>query len=176
MDQHLKESGESAKVNRIREIEADGLEVVRMPLVSDLREEDAYRIELQLIAAFGTEANGGILTNEVQPITVKRTRTTARVRPGAEIRVQMALKIIKDEVAAMADLNPEGVTNADVTNKPGLQSSHNGGSINQLGFSILGLLMTEQRVIRSPTESRFWSPRNYLRGMGVDRTQGNAGK
>jgi hypothetical protein len=100
-----------------------------MELVSGLSEEDAYRVELQLIAAFGLEASGGLLTNEVQPTKVRRSKVAGvRTQPGAEERVQMALKIIKDEIVAMADLNRQGITNADVANRLGLQSSFKGGA------------------------------------------------
>jgi hypothetical protein len=120
---------ESAKRRRISEIKSAGFDVPDMELVSGLSEEDAYRVELQLIAAFGLEASGGLLTNEVQPTKVRRSKVAGvRTQPGAEERVQMALKIIKDEIVAMADLNRQGITNADVANRLGLQSSFKGGA------------------------------------------------
>lgn len=163
-DHHGRQDGESANLNRIREIESEGLNHVSMELVSNLTEDDAYLIEATLIAALGLESHGGSLTNAIQPSVVRRRRTGgAKVRPGAEERVKFALSIIKDEVVAMANLNPQGITNADVANKLGLQSSYNGGQINYLSHSLLGLLMLEERLIRSEQEPRYWSPRNYVR-------------
>lgn len=163
-DHHAREKGEGAKHKRIRELESAGLQYHSMALVSGLNEADAYRVEWQLIAAFGLEANGGLLTNRVQPTGFRRSKAGGvKVRPGAEERVQMALTLIKDEIAAMADLNPQGITNADVANRLGLQSSHKGGQINHLSYSLLGLLMLEERIIKSDDEPRFWSPRNFVR-------------
>lgn len=166
MHDHGREEGESAKLRRLREIKSAGYEYFAQPLVTGLSEKDAYRVELELIAAFGLEANGGVLTNEVQPATVKRTRNNGvKARPGAEERVQMALKIIKDDIVAMAELSPQGITNADVTNKLGLQSTHNGQHRNFLSHSILGVLMLEDRIIKvgAGSHARYFSPRNFTR-------------
>ena len=64
----------------------------------------------------------------------------------------------------MAEINPRGITNADVANKLGLQSSHDGKQINFLSHSLLGLLMMEQRIMKSGTRAnaRYWSPQNYV--------------
>ena len=161
---HGREDGESAKLARIREIRSEGLDYHAMELVSGLSEDDAYVVEGLLIAAFGRESDGGVLTNEVQPAPIRRrTVSGARARPGAEERVQVALNIIKDEIVAMAEINPNGITNADVANKLGLQSSHNGAQINQLSYGLLGLLMIEERIIKSDQQPRFWSPRNFAK-------------
>jgi hypothetical protein len=162
--QHVLEEGDSAKNRRIREIEGENRTVETMELVSGLSEEDALRVEMQLIAAFGTEADGGVLTNVVKPTTVRHSKVDrVKSRPRAEARVQMALSLIKEEIVAMADLNPQGITNSDVANRLGLQSSHNGKQINYLSHSLLGLLMLEQRIIKSDNEARYWSPRNFVR-------------
>lgn len=163
---HTKKDGEAAKNKRIAAIEKANRQVQKMDLVSNLNEDDAYVIEGLLIAAFGLETNGGVLTNKVQPAPVRRSKVAgANIRPGAAERVQTALNLIKDEIVAMADVNPLGITNADVANKLGLQSSHDGKQINQLSYGLLGLLMTEQRVIKSGTRnnSRYWSPRNFVK-------------
>jgi hypothetical protein len=44
--------------------------------------------------------------------------------------------------------NAEGVSNGDVTNALGLQSDYQGGSINYLAYSILGLLLREGLITR----------------------------
>jgi hypothetical protein len=165
MHDHGREEGESAKLNRIRAIKAAGHEYFAQRLVTGLSETDAYRVELELIASFGLESNGGMLTNAVQPATVRRAKSAVKARPGAEERVQMALKIIKDDVVAMAELNPQGITNAEVTNKLGLQSTHAGGHRNYLSHSILGVLMLEDRIVkvRTGSDARYFSPRNFVR-------------
>ena len=165
-DQHVTDDKESAKRRRIKEIEEAGYRVETMELVSGLTEDDAYLTEATLIAAIGQESNGGALTNAVQPALVRRPKTDGvKARPGAEDRVQIALNVIKDEIVAMAKLNAAGITNADVANKLGLQSSYKGGQINYLSHSLLGLLMQEERIIKSDDEPRYWSPGNYKRRL-----------
>lgn len=165
MHDHGREEGESSKLRRIRAIKAAGYEYFAQRLVTGLSETDAYRVEMELIASFGLESNGGMLTNEVQPAAVRSVQLGVKARPGAEERVQMALKMIKDEVVAMAELNPHGITNAQVTNKLGLQSTHDGQHRNYLSHSILGVLMREDRIIKvgRGTDARYFSPRNYVR-------------
>jgi hypothetical protein len=165
MHDHGREEGESSKLRRIRAIKADDYEYFAQRLVTGLSETDAYRVEMELIASFGLESNGGMLTNEVQPAAVRSARKEVKARPGAEERVQMALKMIKDEVVAMAELNPQGITNAQVTNKLGLQSTHDGQHRNYLSHSILGVLMLDDRIIKvgRGTDARYFSPRNYVR-------------
>ena len=167
MHDHARDEGESAKLDRIRAIEAEGHRYFTQRLVERLTETEAYKIELELISCFGLQSNGGVLTNAVQPAAVRRGRAEVRARPGAEERVQMAFTIIKDEVVALAELNPDGITNAQVTNKLGLQSTHDGQHRNYLSHSILGVLMLEERLIKVGTASqaRYFSPRNFAQRL-----------
>lgn len=90
MHDHGREEGESSKLRRIRAIKAAGYEYFAQRLVTGLSETDAYRVEMELIASFGLESNGGMLTNEVQPAAVRSVQLGVKARPGAEERVQMA--------------------------------------------------------------------------------------
>lgn len=146
---HSRIHDESAKSQRIREIRSEGLEPLVVDLVTHLDETQALRLEAQLIAAFGLESQGGMLTNQVAPSGRRRSSRTAIVVPwGIESRTQMALAILKESVLDLLSANPDGLTNSDVTNTLGLHSSYRGGSKNYLAYSILGILMEEGRVTR----------------------------
>jgi len=62
---HLVRLDVSRKGDRIREIHAAGHKVLVSTMVDSLREAQAMKLEAELIAAFGTEETGGILTNAV---------------------------------------------------------------------------------------------------------------
>src|ERR1700757_263949 len=64
---HLVRLDDSRKGQRIRDIEASGQKVLVATMVESLSELQALKLEAELIAAFGTEDTGGILTNAVMP-------------------------------------------------------------------------------------------------------------
>src|SRR5215831_15934818 len=57
----------TAKGRRISEIQKSGHEVLVTILCDELNEIQALKMEAELIATFGTEATGGLLTNSVLP-------------------------------------------------------------------------------------------------------------
>jgi hypothetical protein len=65
--EHVLNVDQTAKGKRIADIHAARREVVVTVLASELTEEQALRIEAELISAFGTETSGGLLTNAVVP-------------------------------------------------------------------------------------------------------------
>src|SRR3989304_375795 len=64
---HLVQPDATRKHNRIQEIVASGYLPLVDILVEDLTENQALRLEAELVAAFGTIDSGGILTNSVMP-------------------------------------------------------------------------------------------------------------
>ncbi len=140
---------QSAKGERIREIQASGRGVLTVMLVEGLSEVEALRIEAELISAFGTQDRGGLLTNVVVP-TGTRLSTNRRVivPAGAVEKAQMALELLKGAVFESIRANKDGVTNYDVAKCLGLQSDYGGGSKNYLSYSVLGILMREGKVKR----------------------------
>jgi hypothetical protein len=140
----------SAKSRRIEEIRNAGLEPLTVTLVSDLTELDALRIEAELISAFGTRVNGGILLNNVIPSLApnKRKLRGLTLPSGVLEKAQRGLQLLKDALLEFANANPEGVTNSDVSHALGLQSNYRGGSKNYLSYSVLGLLMRDSRLVR----------------------------
>lgn len=146
---HSRIEDESQKSQRIRQIRSEGLEPLISDLVTNLTETQALRLEAQLIASFGLESEGGLLTNQITPTGRRRSKRMEVTMPwGIESRAQMALTILKECVLDLLVANPDGLTNADVTNALGLHSSYRGGSKNYLAYSILGILMEEGRVLR----------------------------
>jgi hypothetical protein len=148
--EHELQIDSSAKGERIRLIHEAGLEVLVAKLVEQLTEMEALRIEAELIAAFGTETTGGMLTNVVVPSTnpSKRKLRNLIVPSGIVEKSQIALHMLKEAVLELAIANTEGVTNSDVSHALGLQSDYLGGSKDYLSWSLLGLLMREGRLKR----------------------------
>ncbi|MDQ9171790.1 GIY-YIG nuclease family protein [Oxalobacteraceae bacterium R-40] len=144
---------ETRKGKRINEIQSAGYQVITTVLADDLTEFQALKLEAELISAFGTTANGGILTNTVTPSgSAQKLRSGLVVPSGTVEKAQIALNLLKAAVLELAQGNPDGITNSDVAKALGLQSDYSGGSKDYLSWSILGLLMREGKMIRA--ESR----------------------
>lgn len=154
--QHLwSEEAESPKDRRISEIRADGCEPLVDFLVDDLSESQALRIESELIAAYGVEVAGGLLTNSVSPSGRPSSRRDVVVPMGAFERAQLGLNLLLDAVSSVVKANPgKGVTNADIVHTLDLGSDHGGASKDYLSYSLLGMLMREHRVVKRPAGGR----------------------
>jgi hypothetical protein len=148
--EHLLDVDGTRKGDRIREILSQGQTPTVVKLVDGLEEGDALRIESELIAAFGTEAHGGLLTNSVVPQSVKGrgNRASLVVPSGAVEKAQIAVALLKESVFELALVNPDGITNSDAVHSLGLHSDYMGGSKDYLSWSILGLLMRENKLKR----------------------------
>ncbi|MFW8626816.1 GIY-YIG nuclease family protein [Deinococcus sp. ME38] len=146
---HLRRPDSTPKGQRIREILAGGAEVLVVRLVEGLTEAQALKIEAELIAAFGTQASGGLLTNTVLPSGLGGKARAGKVVPaGVPEKAQVGLQLLKDAVLEFAQANPDGVTNSDTASLLGLRSDYGGGAKDYLSYSVLGLLMREGKVER----------------------------
>ena len=65
---------------------------------------------------------------------------------NAKDSAQAGLAQIKEAVLTHLGAHPEGCTNADVGNALGLQSDFEGEQAGYLSWSVLGLLVNEQKV------------------------------
>ena len=147
--EHTINVDETKKGQRIRQIMDDGYEVVTTKMADGLTEEQALRLEAELISAFGTEATGGFLTNTVTPSgRVKRMRRDLRVPSGVAEKASIGLSLLKNAIVELAKANIDGVTNADCAKALGLQSNYRGGAKDYLSFSVLGLVLEEGRLRR----------------------------
>jgi len=134
----------------IREIIDSGLSVLHTVITDNLTEEQALKVEAELIVAFGIRSYSGLLTNKVRPNPnniSKRIRIT--IPEGCYEKAQMGLGILKSAVMELAKANPEGIKNSDAAKYLGLQSDYGGGSKDYLSYSVLGLLMKEGCMQRS---------------------------
>lgn len=147
---HLARIDDTKKGQRIAAIVADKKFPIVTTLADDLTELQAIKLEAELIAAFGLESKGGLLTNTVEPSgNAQPAAATVIVPLGVREKAQLALSLLKDAVLELAKANPRGVRNADVSKALGLQSDYAGGSKDYLAWSILGLLMREGRMQRN---------------------------
>ena len=146
---HAARPDATLKGQRIREIQAAGHVVLVSRMVDSLTEAQALRLEAELIAAFGTVASGGLLTNTVMPSGLgMKSRPQLTVPSGVKEKAQVGLELIKDAVLELAQANPGGVTNSETASLLGLRSDYGGGSKDYLSYSVLGLLMREGRLAR----------------------------
>jgi hypothetical protein len=146
---HILRPDSSRKGERIREILASGRDVLVSRLIEDLSEIQAIKLEAELIAAYGTESTGGLLTNAVVPSGVAgKTRPNLIVPQGAKEKAQLGVELLKAAVLEFARANKNGISNSDVASVLGLRSDYGGGSKDYLSYSILGLLMRDALIKR----------------------------
>ena len=152
---HLVSPDATKKYKRIREILDTGKRPIIDILVDDLTEAQALKIEAELIAAFGTEETGGILTNAVVPSGVGgKKRDHISVPQGTVERAQLGLEFLKAAILELAKANPGGITNSDAASLLGLRSDYNGKQKDYLSYSVLGLLIREGKVERKHSPPR----------------------
>ncbi len=146
---HLVTPDASQKYLRIKEIVASGKKPIVDILVEDLTETQALRMEAELIAAFGTSASGGLLTNAVVPSGLSGKKREGIVVPqGCVERAQIGLQLLKTAIVDLAKANPVGITNSDAASMLGLRSDYRGQQKDYLSYSVLGLLLREGRIFR----------------------------
>ncbi|MCE8052753.1 GIY-YIG nuclease family protein [Halomonas daqingensis] len=152
---HLVKPDESRKGVRIREIEAEGHQVLVTRLVDSLTEMQALRLEAELIAAFGTVDSGGLLTNSVLPTGLgAKSRASVVLPAGVKEKAQLGLSLLKEAVLEFAKANPKGISNSEAASLLGLRSDYGGGSKDYLSYSVIGLLMREGKLERDGTSRK----------------------
>lgn len=148
--EHQAKVDDSDKGKVIAEIHNAGMNVLHTVISDGLTEEQALKIEAELISAFGIRSQGGLLTNRVRPNPDNISRKVkVNIPDGCYEKAQMGLELLKAAVLELAKANPDGIKNSDAAKYLGLQSDYGGGSKDYLSYSLLGLLMKEGRVGRS---------------------------
>lgn len=151
--EHQTVEDDSEKGRVIKAIHESGYSVLHTVITDNLNEEQALKIEAELIAAFGIRSRGGLLTNRIQPNPETITKkVSVNIPEGCYEKAQMGLGILKSAVMELAKANRGGIKNSDAAKHLGLQSDYGGGSKDYLTYSLLGLLMKEGRIER--TEKR----------------------
>ncbi len=151
---HLVKPDNTRKGLRIKEIEASGSRVLVSRLIDSLTENQAMRLEAELISSFGTIDTGGLLTNSVLPSGLgKKSRTAVVLPSGTKEKAQLGLALLKEAVLELAKANPKGISNSDAASLLGLRSDYGGGSKDYLSYSVIGLLMRDGKLERD-TSSR----------------------
>jgi uncharacterized protein len=146
---HLITPDATRKYKRIKDIIQDGHKPIVSILVDDLTESQALKIEAELIAAFGTQESGGMLTNAVVPSGIGGKKRKGVVVPqGVVERAQLGLGLLKSAIMELAKANPEGITNSDAASLLGLRSDYRGKQKDYLSYSVLGLLLREGTIKR----------------------------
>jgi hypothetical protein len=152
---HLVTPDGTRKYSKIKEIVAAGFVPLVDILLDDLTEQQALRMEAELIAAFGTIESGGPLANAVLPSGLKSKAKPGLVIPhGCVERAQLGLQFMKAAVCSLAQANPHGITNSDAASSLGLRSDYRGRQKDYLSYSVLGLLLRDGRIERDATTRR----------------------
>lgn len=149
---HLVKPDSTRKYGRIQKIVEAGRKPLVAILADDLTESQALKLEAELIAAFGTEATGGPLTNSVVPVGLggkKRERESLVVPQGVVEKAQNGLEFLKTAILEFVRANSTGITNADAASLLGLRSDYLGRQKDYLSYSVLGLLLREGKIQRS---------------------------
>lgn len=148
---HLIKPDETEKYKKIKEIIASGSVPLVDILVEDLTESQAYRLEAELISAFGTIDTGGVLSNSVVPSGLGgKSRKNVVVPHGSIEKAQLGLDLIKSAIFELTKANPNGISNSDAASLLGLRSDYLGKQKDYLSYSIIGLLMREGKIKRDP--------------------------
>lgn len=155
---HLVKPDQTKKGERIREIQDAGHSVLVSRLVDGLTEQQALKIEAELISAFGTIDTGGLLLNVVLPSGLsKKIRASVVVPSGVREKAQIGLGLLKDAILEFAKANRGGISNADAASLLGLRSDYGGGSKDYLSYSVLGILLREGKLARIAGSKRHIS-------------------
>lgn len=141
----------TSKGQRIRVIQAAGLQPSVSIIAQGLTELAALKLEAELISFFGTLKQGGSLTNSVGPSgTTRKAQTTLNIPTGSYEKANLGLDLLKESVLELTGANPTGILNSDIVKAFGLQSDYLGGSKDYLTWSLLGMLMREGKIQRVP--------------------------
>jgi hypothetical protein len=151
---HLISADSTRKYSRIREIIAHGAKPFIEILADDLTDQQALKLEAEMIAALGTIESGGLLTNSVIPSGISRKRTVLVLPTGCLERAQLGLAFLKAAIHDLARANHEGITNSEAASVLGLRSDYRGKQKDYLSYSVLGLLLRERKVSREATARR----------------------
>ena len=148
--EHQAKIDDSPKGQVIQAIFAEGLDVLHTIIADNLTENQALKIEAELIAAFGIQSQGGMLTNKIKPNPENiRKQIKKNIPDGCYEKAQMGLELLKSAVMELAKANPNAISNSDAAKYLGLQSDYGGGSKDYLSYSVIGLLMKEGRLRRN---------------------------
>ena len=148
--EHQVNIDDSDKGCLIQKIKDAGHNVIHIIIADNLTEQQALKIEAELISAFGIRSQGGLLTNRIRPNTESINRLIkVNIPDDYYEKAQMALGLMKAAVMELAKANPSGIANSDAAKYLGLQSDYGGGSKDYLSYSVIGLLMKEGRLIRN---------------------------
>jgi len=146
-DDHLTNVDDTAKGKFIKEIHNDGGKVIVSILIDELTENQSLKLEAELITTFGTERNGGILKNTVLPRErLKNSTQDLNIPQGVYEKSQFGLDFLKEAILEFIEANPNGIKNSEFAHLLNLHSDNNGKQKDYLTYSILGILMRENKI------------------------------
>ncbi|OUO57488.1 LEM-3-like GIY-YIG domain-containing protein [Candidatus Avelusimicrobium gallicola] len=150
-EEHLLNIDNTNKGQFIQEIIQDGGKVLVSTLIDNLTEQQALTLEAELIASFGTEKNGGILKNSVTPNpSITSSKRELNLPVGVYELATIGLDFMKKAILEFLEANPDGIKNAEFARYLNLHSDNAGKQKDYLTYSILGILMRENKIRKEP--------------------------
>jgi len=146
-EDHLTNVDDTAKGKFIKEILNDGGKVIVSILIDELTENQSLKLEAELITSFGTERNGGILKNTVLPKgRLRKPIQELNIPSGVYEKSQFGLNFLKEAILEFIEANPNGIKNSEFAHSLNLHSDNNGKQKDYLTYSVLGILMRENKI------------------------------
>lgn len=147
-DDHLLNIDNTIKGQFIKEIIESGGKVIVSVLSDELTENQALKLEAELISSFGTEKHGGTLKNSVTPQGKKRNDRKLNIPHGIYEKSQIGLRFLKESALEFIEANPKGIKNSELARYLDLHSDNNGRQKDYFTYSLLGILMRENRIYK----------------------------
>ena len=148
-DDHLTNIDNTKKGKFIKEIITGNGKVIVSIMSDELTENQSLKLEAELIAAFGTEKNGGILKNTVNPSGNKKIKKLLNVPHGVYEKSQLGLRFLKESSLEFIEANDLGIKNSELARYLDLHSDNNGKQKDYLTYSLLGILMRENKIFKT---------------------------
>jgi hypothetical protein len=91
----------------------------------------------------------------MKTISHKKEKAELIISPKALNNSRDGLDLLKMAIVEVVEANPDGVKNTELARHLGLESDFNGNQKNYLTYSLLGLLLKENRIYRDENTKRF---------------------
>ncbi len=147
-EDHLLYIDNTTKGKFINEIITNGGKVIVSVLSDELTENQALKLEAEMISTFGIEKHGGMLKNSVSPKGQKMKDKHLNVPQGIYEKSQFGLRFLKEATREFIEANTNGITNSELARYLDLHSDNNGKQKDYLTYSILGILMRENQIFK----------------------------
>lgn len=148
-EDHLTKIDDTLKGRFIKEIIEDNGKILVSIMSDGLTENQSLKLEAELISSFGIEKKGGILKNSVNPSGKSKNTALLNVPQGVYEKAQIGLRFLKEATLEFIEANDIGIKNSELARYLDLHSDNNGKQKDYLTYSLLGVLMRENKIYKT---------------------------